>query len=82
MKHKTFIEKTDALRFAGEVQRAVDGHIDEARAVLMVTGNIKIIPAWIEWMQRYSVPLVIEPVGMDEENVVDTIEPPVEQEEL
>ena len=77
MRHKLFIDKTDALQFAQEVQQAVDANIEQARATLLVTGDIRIIPAWIEWMQRYSVTLVIEPVGMDMENVVDTIEPPV-----
>lgn len=77
MRHKLFIDKTDALQFAQEVQQAVDANIEQARATLLVTGDIRIIPAWIEWMQRYSVTLVIEPVGMDMENVVDDINQPV-----
>ena len=81
MRHKLFTEKSDALQFAVEVQQAVDANIDEARAVLMVAGSIRIIPAWIEWMQRYSVPLVIEPTGMDEADVVDDINPPATEME-
>jgi len=84
MRHKLFTEKTDALQFAEEVQRAVyatEASLEQARATLLVTGNIKIIPAWIEWMQRYSVPLVIEPEGMDESDVVESIEQPVVEAE-
>jgi hypothetical protein len=80
MRHKLFIEQSDALRFAQEVQQAVyatEASLEQARATLLVTGNIRIIPAWIEWMQRYSVPLVIEPVGMSETDVVDDINQPV-----
>ena len=84
MRHKLFTEKSDALQFAGEVQQAVyatEASLGQARAALLVTGNIRIIPAWVDWMQRYSVPLVIEPVGMDETDVVDSIEPPVVEAE-
>lgn len=85
MRHKTFTNETDAVQFAGEVQQAVyasEASLEAARAVLMVTGNIKIIPAFIGWMGKYCVPMPVEPLNLDETNVVDTIEPPVEQEGL
>ena len=77
LRHKLFADREASMQFAEVVQQYVNANINEARLRLLVTGNIKIIPAWIEWMQRYSVPLVIEPVGMDETDVVDDINQPV-----
>jgi hypothetical protein len=85
IRHKLFDNQADALQFAGEVQQTVyatEASLGQARAALFVTGNIRIIPAWIEWMGKYSVPLVIEPAGMDEENVVVSIEQPVVENEI
>lgn len=79
MKHALFATESEALTCAAKVQTACNSDPVAAHAELdNGKGAIYILPAWIEWMGKWSVPLPVEVETGGE--IVDSIDRPVEVE--
>ena len=77
MKHALFATRDEALTAAAKVQAACEANPVEAHAELGGSGSITILPAFIEWIGKWAVPVAVEVEVTGE--VVDSIDRPVEE---